>query len=373
MSGSESGEALRVTYEGVTKQFGTVVAVDNLNLTVGEGELLVLLGPSGCGKTTSLRMLAGLERVTTGIIRIGDTVVNDLPPRSRNIAMVFQNYALYPHMKAIDNIAYPLRIAGVPKAEQYQLAREVATLLQIDRLLDRRPRELSGGERQRVALGRAIIRRPNVFLMDEPLSNLDAKLRVHMRGELKRLHRELGVTTVYVTHDQAEALTLGDKIAIMKNGVLQQVGTPKEVYGRPDNIFVGGFLGSPGMNFLRGTVHQAGDQAYLQGSSFRLAIPLRWLRTLEAKSGYAGHELVLGIRPENIRLSHQPQAGYIQAGIYVVENMGNETLVGLDLNGVVVMARTDADFEGRMGDPIWLRLDPEKAYLFDSKTEQRQV
>lgn len=373
MTAENTSQGTQVTFDNVTKHFGTVVAVDRLDLTVNEGELLVLLGPSGCGKTTSLRMLAGLESVTSGIIRIGNTIVNDLPPRSRNIAMVFQSYALYPHMKVINNISYPLRIAGVQKSERHDLAREVAKLLQIDHLLDRKPRELSGGERQRVALGRAIIRHPNVFLMDEPLSNLDAKLRVQMRGEMKRLHAELGVTTIYVTHDQAEALTLGDRIAIMRQGVLQQVGSPKEVYERPANIFVGGFLGSPGMNFLDGTVRQEGGRAEFQGESFHIPIPGRWLRALESEARHADRDLILGIRPENIQLFHQFRDDYIPAKIYVVENMGNETVVGVDLDGHIIMARVGTDFEGEMGNPIGLRFNLEKACLFHPETEERFV
>jgi multiple sugar transport system ATP-binding protein len=368
----ESGShGTQVIYENVTKRFGSVVAVKDLNLVVDEGEMLVLLGPSGCGKTTSLRMLAGLESISSGTIRIGNTVVNDLPPRSRNIAMVFQSYALYPHMKVVDNIAYPLKIAGVPKGERYQIAQEVARLLQIDHLLDRKPRELSGGERQRVALGRAIIRQPNVFLMDEPLSNLDAKLRVQMRGELKRLHVELGVTTVYVTHDQAEALTLGDRIAIMRNGVLQQVGGPKEVYDRPNNIFVGGFMGSPSMNFLEGTVQQENGRAEFRGKSFCVAMPAPWLHALDGQNTSTDQAYVLGIRPENIYLAHQPQEGYVKAGIYVVEHMGSETVVGIDLGGPVIMARVSADFEGEIGEPIWLQFNLDKAYLFHPETEAR--
>jgi multiple sugar transport system ATP-binding protein len=370
MTAKNTSQGTQVTFDNVTKRFGTVVAVDRLGLTVSEGELLVLLGPSGCGKTTSLRMLAGLESVTSGTIRIGNTVVNDLPPRSRNIAMVFQSYALYPHMRVIDNISYPLKIAGVQKSERYDLAHEVAKLLQIDHLLDRKPRELSGGERQRVALGRAIIRRPNVFLMDEPLSNLDAKLRVQMRGEMKRLHAELGVTTIYVTHDQAEALTLGDKIAIMRQGVLQQVDSPKEIYERPANVFVGSFLGSPSMNFLNGTVREEGGRAEFQGESFRISIPTRWLRALESGDRHADRGLILGIRPENIQLSHRFQDDHIRARIYVVENMGNETVVEVDLDGHIITARVGADFEGEMGDPIGLRFNLEKAYLFHPETEE---
>ncbi len=370
MTATNTSHLTTVTFENVTKQFGTVVAVDKLNLSVSEGELLVLLGPSGCGKTTTLRMLAGLDTITSGIIRIGNTIVNYLPPRSRNIAMVFQSYALYPHMKVINNISYPLKIAGVQKSERYYQAREVAKMLQIDHLLDRKPRELSGGERQRVALGRAIIRHPNIFLMDEPLSNLDAKLRIQMRGEMKRLHVELGVTTIYVTHDQVEALILGDRIAIMKQGVLQQVGSPKEVYEHPANIFVGGFLGNPGMNFLEGAVRQEGDRAEFQGESFRIPIPGRLLRALESEARSANRDLILGIRPENIQLSYQFQDDYILAKIYVVENMGNEIMVGVDLNGHIIMARVGADFEGAIGDPIGLRLNLDTTHLFNPETEE---
>ncbi|HEX2282283.1 MAG TPA: ABC transporter ATP-binding protein, partial [Thermomicrobiales bacterium] len=238
IGGRGEGRSAPVSFEQVGKHFGDVTAVDNLNLDVADGEMLVLLGPSGCGKTTSLRMLAGLESISQGTIRIGDTIVNTLPPRARDIAMVFQSYALYAHLSVYENLAYPLRVRKLPRAEIDRRVRDVAEVVQIGELLARKPRELSGGQRQRVALGRAIIRRPAVFLMDEPLSNLDAKLRQHTRGELKRFQRELATTTIYVTHDQAEAMTLADRVAIMDRGVLQQVGPPREVYARPASVFV---------------------------------------------------------------------------------------------------------------------------------------
>src|SRR5207244_12595851 len=265
--------------------------VNKLNLEVAQGEFLVLLGPSGCGKTTSLRMLAGLERISSGTIRIGGKIVNELPPRSRNVAMVFQSYALYPHLSVYENLAYPLRIRGLPKASIGPRVREVASLLQIDSLLERRPKQLSGGQRQRVALGRAIVRRPAVFLMDEPLSNLDAQLRVHTRGELKRLQSELGVTTIYVTHDQAEAMTLADRVAIMRDGLLQQVGPPREIYDRPANTFVGGFLGSPGMNFLKGRFQADDDGLAWTSNGYRLPLPADWSTLLGPAAGAEGVDL----------------------------------------------------------------------------------
>ncbi|MDQ3148716.1 MAG: ATP-binding cassette domain-containing protein, partial [Chloroflexota bacterium] len=249
---SDSSKIPAIEFVALRKAFGTVQAVDGVDIAVPAGSFLVLLGPSGCGKTTSLRMLAGLEAISDGTIRIGDTVVNALPPRARDIAMVFQSYALYAHLTVYENLAYPLRVRKLPKAEIDERVRDVADIVQIGELLDRKPRALSGGQRQRVALGRAIIRRPAVFLMDEPLSNLDAKLRLHTRGELKRFQRELATTTIYVTHDQAEAMTLADRVAIMDGGVLQQIGPPKEVYARSASVFVAGFLGSPPMNLMEG-------------------------------------------------------------------------------------------------------------------------
>jgi multiple sugar transport system ATP-binding protein len=364
------GRSAPVSFERVFKRFGAVTAVNDLNLEVPNGEMLVLLGPSGCGKTTSLRMLAGLEAITEGTIRIGETVVNALPPRARDIAMVFQSYALYSHLTVYENLAYPLRVRKLPKGEIDQRVRDVANVVQIGELLQRKPRELSGGQRQRVALGRAIIRRPAVFLMDEPLSNLDAKLRLHTRGELKRFQRELATTTIYVTHDQAEAMTLADRVAIMDRGVLQQVGPPKEVYARPASIFVAGFLGSPPMNLLTAKATTLdGEPALEVAGTTVLATGTLGTRlaTLRSNTG----EVVLGVRPEEVELLRQPEPGSIPGEVFVVEDLGNERLVTLDIGGQFVVARTVADAPAEMGERMWFGFARDRAHLFDPETERR--
>ena len=332
--------------------------------------MLVLLGPSGCGKTTSLRMLAGLESISDGTIRIGETVVNALPPRARDIAMVFQSYALYSHLTVYENLAYPLRVRKMPKAEIDRRVREVAATVQIDELLERKPRELSGGQRQRVALGRAIIRRPAVFLMDEPLSNLDAKLRLHTRGELKRFQRELATTTIYVTHDQAEAMTLADRVAIMEQGVLQQVGPPKEVYARPANVFVAGFLGSPPMNLLDVAATSVASRPALAIGEEALPVSGSLGDRLNRRPGN-GHEVILGVRPEEVSLFWEPGEGRVPGEVFVVEDLGNERLVTLDLGGQYLVARTAADYPAEMGQPLWFTFDPERAQLFDPASQRR--
>lgn len=349
-----------VEFEHITKRFGHVAAVDDLCLSVREGEFMVLLGPSGCGKTTSLRMLAGLEKPASGAIRIGGVEVNELPPRSRNVAMVFQSYALYPHLKVRENLAYPLKIRGVPRAEIEQRTSEIGELLQIGDLLERRPRQLSGGQRQRVALGRALIRQPNVFLMDEPLSNLDAKLRVYMRGQIKHLQASLGVTSVYVTHDQAEAMTLSDRIAIMNRGVLQQVDTPKRIYEQPANTFVAGFLGSPSMNFLEAQLTSADGRPAAQVSGDRHPIG-----THLAAVASDTREVTLGVRPEDVLVASTAAPGWVPAEVYVVEAMGHETLVTVSYAGVLVLARTAPAFTAQIGETVWLQFDPSKMHLFD--------
>ena len=276
--------------------------------------------------------------------------------------MVFQSYALYPHLSVFDNLAYPLRIRRVPRDSITPRVREVASLLQIGDLLDRRPKQLSGGQRQRVALGRAIVRHPAVFLMDEPLSNLDAQLRVHTRGELKRLQSELGVTTIYVTHDQAEAMTLADRVAIMRDGVLQQVGPPRDIYDRPANTFVGGFLGSPGMNFLRGTLARDGDAVEWSANGYRVALPPAWRDSLPSDG-----EVSLGVRPENVSVLPTPAADALPAEVYVSEALGNETLVRLQVAGQELVARADASYEPAVGTRVWVRPDLRKAHLFDAR------
>ncbi|MFM9108907.1 MAG: ABC transporter ATP-binding protein [Chloroflexota bacterium] len=358
-----------VEFRDVCKRFGGVSAVDHLDLAVADGEMLVLLGPSGCGKTTSLRMLAGLESITSGEIRIGGAVVNDLPPRARDIAMVFQSYALYSHLTVYENLAYPLRVRKLGKAEIDRRVREVAAVVQIGELLDRKPRALSGGQRQRVALGRAIIRRPSVFLMDEPLSNLDAKLRLHTRGELKRFQRELATTTIYVTHDQAEAMTLADRVAIMNQGVLQQVGPPKAVYDNPANIFVAGFLGSPPMNLLAGEAVAGVDGPAIQAGSVRIPLAGRLAPALAA-AGSPG-AITLGVRPEDLVVVPHGTAGAVDGEVFVVEDLGNERLVTLDFGGQYAVARTAADFPAEMGQRLAARFDPARAHLFDTASGLR--
>jgi len=348
-----------VKFQNVTKLFGRTTVVDHLDLVIEDGELVVLLGPSGCGKTTTLRMLAGLEEATSGDIFIGDERVNDVPTRYRDIAMVFQNYALYPHMTIAENIAYPLKVRKVAKDQIDQRVKRVADSLEIAALLSRRPRELSGGERQRVALARAIIREPRVYLMDEPLSNLDAKLRVQMRGELKRLQHELGTTTIYVTHDQAEAMTLAHRVAIMRGGKLQQFDTPMNIYNQPANRFVAEFVGSPSMNFIEGDVDVASRSFVSDGLS--IALPETRLPML------AGLQRVtLGVRPENIEVSSTERAGWLNASVYVTEQMGNETFVFLTIGGDKVIARAPADFRAEMESRVWVQIDAGKALFFDS-------
>ncbi len=366
----DEGRSAPVAFEQVFNRFGAVTAVDDLCLDVPDGEMLVLLGPSGCGKTTSLRMLAGLESISDGSIRIGDTVVNGLPPRARDIAMVFQSYALYAHLTVYENLAYPLRVRKLPKAEIDQRVRDVAAVVQIGELLERKPKALSGGQRQRVALGRAIIRRPAVFLMDEPLSNLDAKLRLHTRGELKRFQRELATTTIYVTHDQAEAMTLADRLAIMDRGVLQQVGRPKEVYAKPASVFVAGFLGSPPMNLpvVRVTSVSGAPGLEIAGTTIPASGSLRSrLGTLPPDQ----REVILGVRPEEVALSRETGPGRVPGEVFVVEDLGNERLVTLDLGGQFVVARMPSDYPAEMGNHLWFGFDPERAHLFDPVSQRR--
>lgn len=352
---------MKVRFENVTKMFGQSAVVDRLSLASEEGELVVLLGPSGCGKTTTLRMLAGLEEATSGDIFIGDQRVNDVPTRHRDVAMVFQNYALYPHMTVEQNIAYPLRVRRVGPVEIDNRVKRVADLLDIGKLLVRRPRELSGGERQRVALARAVIREPRAYLMDEPLSNLDAKLRVYMRGELKRLQRELATTTIYVTHDQAEAMTLAHRVAVMRSGRLQQFDAPLNIYNRPSNRFVAEFVGSPSMNFIEGRI----DVAQRRFASHAFQLDLTESQLVRLKNN---DRVTLGIRPEHIEVATTDRPAWLKGIVHVTELMGNETFVFLRLNGVKITARAAADFRADMDTPVCFNIDAAKSHFFDAES-----
>jgi multiple sugar transport system ATP-binding protein len=345
-------------------------SVDKLNLEIGDGEFMVLVGPSGCGKSTSLRMLAGLEEINAGAIHIGDRDVTDLPPKDRDIAMVFQNYALYPHMTVGDNMGFALKMAGVPKAERQQRVQEAAHLLGLEDYLNRKPKALSGGQRQRVAMGRAIVRSPQVFLMDEPLSNLDAKLRVSTRTQIAALQTRLGVTTVYVTHDQVEAMTMGDRVAVMKAGVLQQVDTPLALYDSPSNLFVAGFIGSPAMNLMEGPV--AADGVHLGDYTVPVA------REILAKAGNE-KSLVLGIRPENFEMSNDPNVG-IGLDIGVVEELGADafiygTLAGIPEDELITAQQITARIHGttppHRGETVRLKIDPSHVHVFSKESGER--
>jgi multiple sugar transport system ATP-binding protein len=347
-------------------------AVKNINLEIQDGEFMVLVGPSGCGKSTTLRMLAGLENITGGTISIGDRVVNNIHPKDRGIAMVFQNYALYPHMTIFDNMAFGLKLAKKPKDFIQQTVTKTANTLGLEKMLDRKPGALSGGQRQRVALGRAIVRDPKVFLFDEPLSNLDAKMRVHMRSEISRLHTQLTTTMVYVTHDQVEAMTMGDRICVMRDGNIMQVADPLTLYRQPENIFVAGFIGSPPMNLLKGKVEKTGSGlAFVEDAKeHSLTIPLRGpLETLAAK--YVGKPIIFGIRPEH--LSDQvsdPNHVPITATIEISEPMGSESIVYFKAATGSLIARVPGEHIYHPGDQLTVQLNMEKVHLFDAQTEQ---
>jgi multiple sugar transport system ATP-binding protein len=347
-----------VRFQNATKKFGSFIAVADINLQIRDNEFLVLLGPSGCGKTTTMRMIAGLEEITSGDIYIGDERVNDLLPKYRDVAMVFQSYALYPHMTVEENIGYPLKIRNVPRDERKRIVEEAARRVELDMLLARLPRELSGGQRQRVALARAIVRRPKVFLMDEPLSNLDAKLRVQMRAELKHLQHELQTTTVYVTHDQIEAMTLAHRVAVMNKGVIEQLGTPKEIYNDPRTLFVAGFMGSPPMNLIQGEL----ANGVFTSDGIRVG-----------GLGKAGaRKAILGVRPEDAHVvPADDAAANLVAPIYSVELTGESTLVSVQIGGQLISLRADKEFVGDFDQKIGISLAPERVFLFDAESEAR--
>ncbi len=362
----------QVDLENVTKVYDNkVVAVKEATFTVNDKEFCVLLGPSGCGKTTTLRMIAGLEEITSGIIKIDGKVVNDVEPKDRDIAMVFQNYALYPHMTVYENMAFGLKLRKFPKAEIDKRVKEAARILGIEELLDRKPRQLSGGQRQRVAVGRAIVRNPKVFLFDEPLSNLDAKLRVQMRSELKKLHHRLGATIVYVTHDQVEAMTMADKIVIMKDGVIQQIGTPFEVYNKPKNMFVAGFIGSPAMNFVNATIVAKSGGIWIKTNGFEVKVVKEHEPLLEK---WIDKEVIFGIRPENIfdkffALAPQPE-NTISGFVDVVEPLGSETLLHVTCGEDSLVARVDPRTKAQEGEKIDLVFDMNRIHVFDKDTQE---
>ena len=362
---------LSLRHIGKTYQ-GGVSAVSDFNLEIEDKEFIILVGPSGCGKSTTLRMIAGLEEITDGELYIGDKLVNDVAPKDRDIAMVFQNYALYPHMTVFENMAFGLKLRKVPKAEIKRKVEEAARILDIEHLLDRKPKALSGGQRQRVALGRAIVREPKVFLMDEPLSNLDAKLRVQMRAEIGKLHKRLETTFIYVTHDQTEAMTMGSRIVVMKDGIVQQCASPTELYDEPVNMFVAGFIGSPQMNFINATLEKKDDGVYLVNSDLSVKLPDGKGNREELKP-YYGKEIVMGIRPESIHedqayLAQMPES-VVNVDVDLTEMMGAETFLYLKLGEIPLIARVNRRTTAQHGDNIKVAFDANKIHIFDKDTE----
>jgi multiple sugar transport system ATP-binding protein len=360
-----------VTYEHVTKRFGEVTAINDLNIFIEDKEFLVLVGPSGCGKTTALRCLAGLEDVTEGNIKIGEGIVNDVAPKDRDIAMVFQSYALYPHMSVYDNMAFGLKLRKMRKEEIKKRVQVAADLLGIQDLLTRKPRQLSGGQRQRVAVGRAIVRNPKVFLFDEPLSNLDAKLRVETRANISKLHQQLQTTFIYVTHDQTEAMTMASRIAVMNKGVLQQIDTPQNLYDRPDNLFVAGFIGTPAMNFFNATLKKEDGKMFVDGGTFTVQVPED---RVNAYSDEIGKPVIFGIRPEDI---HNPlfaptgiHAQPIDAVVDITELMGNEIFVYLKTGESSFIARVDPRTRFQINDKVQVVLNMDNMHIFDRETER---
>ncbi len=351
-----------VILKDITKIYDNKIVVNKVNLEINGNEFVVIVGPSGCGKTTTLRMIAGLEEISEGELYINQKLVNDLPPKDRDIAMVFQNYALYPHMNVFENMAFGLRIRKMSEDEIKKRVNEAAKLLEIDQLLNRLPRQLSGGQRQRVAMGRAIVRNPSVFLFDEPLSNLDAKLRTQMRSELARLHKRIGATTIYVTHDQVEAMTLADKIVIMNNGVVQQIGTPIEIYNRPKNIFVAGFIGSPTMNFVECKFKKENERTYLQGDKWSFEIP----PVYEPENS----NVILGIRPENIFLV-EPGSAIFSGELEIKEVLGSELYLYVKCGSFTLCVRQEASHKFEIGETLYLNFKPESLRLFNKSNGQR--
>jgi multiple sugar transport system ATP-binding protein len=363
-----------VKYDHVTKRFGDVIAVNDLDIEIEDKEFLVLVGPSGCGKTTALRLLAGLEEITDGTIFIGDRLVNDVPPKDRDIAMVFQSYALYPHMSVFDNMAFGLKLRKTPKDEIKRRVQEAAEILGIEALLDRKPRQLSGGQRQRVAVGRAIVREPKVFLFDEPLSNLDAKLRVQTRAEINKLHARLATTFIYVTHDQVEAMTMASRIAVIDDGILQQLDTPQRLYDLPANVFVAGFIGSPAMNFFEVKVGRENGKLFIDSGTFHVPVPQD---RMNIYSPYEGKRVVFGLRPEDI---HDPtyappsiESAPVEVKVDVTELMGNEIFVYLASGDTIFVGRVDPRTTFKMGEQVQVVFNMNNMHLFDTEGNQEAI
>jgi len=359
----------RILLKNLTKRFGETTAVDNLNLKIRDKEFMVLLGPSGSGKTTTLNLIAGLEMPNEGEIYIGNDLVNDLEPGDRNIAMVFQSYALYPHMNVFDNMAFSLKLRKLPKKEIREKVEKTAKLLNVEKLLNRKPKELSGGEMQRTALGRALVREPKVFLLDEPLSNLDAKLRFYMRTELKKLHEKIEVTTVYVTHDQVEAMTMADRIAIFNQGKLQQVGSPEKIYDHPENLFVAGFIGSPPMNLIKGTLTERDGRLTFSwgGANIDFSIGLG-----EAiKRHTSNPELVLGIRPNDVLMQNKPSKGFMKFKIYTSELIGTTLILTLETDGKLIKTEVPRSVGARINDKVWIKFPENQIHIFDEATTKK--
>ena len=356
----------KIVLENISKYFGNVKAVDDISLEINDKEFLVLLGPSGCGKTTTLRIIAGLERQTKGNVYFDGKIVNDLEPKERNVAMVFQEYALYPHMSVYDNLTLCLKVAKVPKDEIVKRVEKVSTMLKIKHLLDRKPGELSGGEQQRVALGRAIIREPAVFLLDEPLSNLDAILRINMRVELKKLQKNLGTTTVYVTHDQTEAMVMADRIAVMRNGKILQLGTPADIYDHPMNKFVGEFVGSPTMNMIEGDLVDKHGEPTLDFGDFSIKIPLEISDFIKNKLNYS--KLIMGIRPEHVIVKNYEEEGSIRAQVDLIQRLGDTSYANLSIGSISIVAKIDPKI--KLKSEVFIKFDLDRMHLFDKKTEE---
>lgn len=354
---------MRVTIENLSKKFGAVPAVENLNLDIREGEFVALLGPSGCGKTTTLLMLAGIYKPSGGYIRFGERIVNQVPPRDRNIGMVFQSYALYPHMTVFGNIAYPLKLKNMPKKAQQERVQRIADIMGIGDLLDRRPGQLSGGQQQRVALGRALVKEPDVLLFDEPLSNLDARLRLSMRGEIKHLQKSLGITSIYVTHDQVEAMTMADRIAVMNKGRLQAFDAPEDLYNRPKTLFIAGFVGNPPMNFIDVTIKRINGHYIAQSGSLQLDIPAE-----RAEKAAEHSKVKLGIRPEDITPIDGDEPGAIKGEVYVVEPLGRDDVLDVRIGAQSIFTLADPERRTRHGDIVNLRFNTAEAQFFDPET-----